>query len=44
MDAVRELVTRMNAAGIEHRVRSSTAAPDIARKNLAKKLGIKGRF
>jgi hypothetical protein len=44
MDMVRELVTRMNAAGIAHRVRASTSAPDIARKNLAKKLGIKGRF
>lgn len=44
MEAVRELVTRMNTAGIAHRVRASTSAPDLARKNIAKKLGIRGRF
>lgn len=44
MDGVRDLVARMNVAGVPHRVRASTAAPDIARKNIAKKLGISGRF
>lgn len=44
MDDVRALVARMNASGVPHRVRASTAAPDIARKNIAKKLRISGRF
>lgn len=44
MADVRALVERMNEAGVPHRVRASTAAPDIARKNIAKKLGIRGRF
>lgn len=43
MDMVRDLVARMNAAGMSHRVRAATVNPEIARKNIAKKLGIKGR-
>lgn len=44
MNDVRMLVRRMNSAGIAHSVRPSTSSPDLARKNIAKKLGIKGRF